>query len=172
MAIRPLNRTLSYGVLAVYLLVVIGSALGGNPVTDALRVNVTRPVEKVFGIHQTWPMFAKAPRRTVWLTLHGERADGGRETLDVLPGRPDADGFRATYDRLGKLQRNAAAPHRKKLRMGIVRWVCRTEKARGRPLRKLQPVRRESITPAPGTGRIPRDAFAVTERGFERWNCR
>ncbi|MEN0061749.1 MAG: hypothetical protein AAGA48_06330 [Myxococcota bacterium] len=165
-------RVLLYGVLAAYLLVIVGSALGGNAATDALRDHVTRPLEQVLGIHQTWPMFASVPRRTEWLTAHGQRQDGGEVTLEALPGRPDDQGVRWTYDRLGKLQRNAAVERRKKLRMGIVRWLCRREKAIGQPLSKLQLVRHRSQTPKPGGPSTPRSAFFESRREYSRWNCR
>ncbi|MEO0602096.1 MAG: hypothetical protein AAF211_11715 [Myxococcota bacterium] len=166
------RRVAAYAVLVGYLLVVVGSALGGHPLTDGLRNQVTRPVEKLLGIHQTWPMFATAPRGTRWLELHAERRDGSRAVLDALPGRPDPYGLRITYDRLGKLQRNAAATRRKKLREGLVRWMCRREAAAGRPLRKVQPVRGSTQTPPPGSGRKRREDLFVSHERFGRWNCR
>lgn len=167
-----LVRVVLYGVLVLYGLVASGSIASRIGPGQALRDGLTRPFEKTLGIYQTWPMFRVAPRQTQWLTLRGTRRDGSTVDLDVLPGRSDPHGTRLTYDRLGKLQRNAASERREKLRMGIVRWVCRTEEAAGRPLRTLTFTRHRADTPPPGSGRVLREQFDVRTRPFKRWNCR
>lgn len=166
------TRAVLYGVAVLYGLIIAGSVGQDLAIGKALRDNVTRPFEKVLGVHQTWPMFRVAPRETTWLTVHGVRRNGQAEVLDVLPGEPDPNGIRATYDRLGKLMRNAAVHRREKLRMGIVRWVCRTEKAAGDPLHTVQLRRHDARTPPPGSGRVARETFDVEHERFKRWNCR
>lgn len=167
----PLTKAVLVAVFVAYLLVLVGSALGGTVVTDPLREALTRPVEKVLGIHQTWPMFEVAPRRTVWLEIEVTRPDGAVERVDYLPGRPDPQGIRATYDRLGKFQRQASSKRRERVRMGIVRWVCRSERAAGRDVAKVQMIKYTSRTPPPGSGRVPRSDFHVRREAFKRWNC-
>jgi hypothetical protein len=112
-------------VIVVHLLAMAASMARETPPGAALRA-VTMPWEKVLGVHQTWPMFAEAPRATNWLVLTGLTSDGTEVPIHALSGEPGHDGLIWVYDRLGKLERNAVSKDREYLRASVVRGVCAT----------------------------------------------
>lgn len=139
-----------------------------SPAGAALRT-MTKPWEKVLGVHQTWPMFVSPPRATSWLTFTGIRADGTEEVLRPLDGEPDVSGVVWVYSRRGKLERNAVADKREYLRTSVVRAEC----AAHPDFTHIRVDRVTQRTPAAWrTGPADRSTWPQSTEALKRWRCR
>ena len=78
---------------------VVPKAMPSNPFNPLMPAWL-RPVGDFFGMNQTWAMFAKAPRMTLWFAAEGRQADG--QEVDLLRGGAPLD--------LGQKPPNSATP--------------------------------------------------------------
>jgi len=164
-------RVLLSLVVCGFLLVMWGSAMRYTPFGPPVR-ELTRPIERSLGIHQTWPMFGSPPRTTVWLEPKGILDDGERIRLEPLHPIPDPNGVIRRYHRRHKFTRNAVAEKRDYLRAAMVRRYCREAKASGVDLRKIQMDRVTLVTPPPYSEYTPRSTWRAEVKTLETWNCR
>lgn len=169
MDLRPpiVVRVLLSAWVAWHLLAMAGSALRDTPL-GAVRA-VTRPYEQLLGVHQTWPMFGTAPRRTHVLRMSGRLDDGTEVPLPATGGEPDF-GPILRFNRRNKFLRNAVS--KKYLRASLVRWQCRTARAQGAPLRQVLMDRETWTTPAPTAQGGMRGTWAHEITHLETWNCK
>lgn len=164
-----------WSLFIVWHLLMMGVSMGRDTaVGEALRV-VTKPYEQLFGLHQTWTMFAPdPPRGTTWLEAEGIHPDGQRVRLPVAAEPPDPSGPILGYDRGGKFSRNVGGTHRGKLRTGYVRGLCRAAASEGVTLRGVRLIRHIRQTPVPsGRATVPdREDWPVKTHRFRERPCR
>ncbi|MBX2797701.1 MAG: hypothetical protein KTR31_08540 [Myxococcales bacterium] len=168
----PVGRAVLSVVLLCHLLAMAGSLLTPTPLGPVVRT-VSMPWEKVLGVHQNWPMFVTPPRTTRWIEVQGVRADGSRLPLNLLPPEPPRDAARWVYDRRGKLARNTVSSSRKRIRMAVVRWACRTQRQAADPIRQVALIRYGRVTPPPSEAAAagPRTDWELQRKEFTTWNC-
>ncbi len=118
-----------------------------KPVARALA-----PVRRLFGISQSWSMFApNPPRATYWLQVEG-REDAHWEALPQPGTTPLEAGFRFRYDRANKLARGLVLPSSARDRKHLAQWWCdrRPELAAVRFLHMKLPTSPPGVAPTTG----------------------
>lgn len=156
--------------LVWHLLAMAGSMFRETPIGTAIR-DITKPYEKVLGVHQTWTMFVpNAPRSTQWAEAIGVLPSGEHVLMGSLADNTTS--FTWQYDRFGKFERNVLPEKKGALRTGYTRALCRMAAEEGVDLRGVVLVKNTQPTPPPSErGDVARSAWPIDQREFRERPC-
>lgn len=170
---HPAARAALHLFLLAHLFMMSVSMANKTPYGDAFRF-LTERYQWTFGLHQNWSMFTPNPRMsTSWMDVVGIRDDGTRVPFALPHGTPEPDGIEWTYDRAGKLERNAIGGHRKKVRAAFVRWACRLNEDTEARFAQVEIAKFSQKTVKPEVrSATPRETWPIRRNVMETWNCR
>ena len=170
---HPVTRAALHLFLLAHLFMMSVSMANKTPYEEAFGF-LTERYQWTFGLHQNWSMFAPNPRlSSAWMDVVGIREDGTRVPFPLPHGTPEPYGVEWTYDRSGKLERNAIGGHRKKVRAAFVRWACRLNDDGDTRFAKVEVASFSQKTVPPGMrAATPREAMPIHRTVLETWNCR
>jgi hypothetical protein len=111
---------------------------------------VTGPVERFFGVWQSWGMFGpNPPMGTSWFRVSGEDGDGRPVEVAPIVGELPAAGVRGLYERPVKLERSMLDRKNDVLRRSFAMWRCEEARAEGRDLARVIMGKETTRTPKP-----------------------